>query len=41
MSLDTAKKFIDLLLTGEKGMNEYLHPENSPALIIEFIPLSR
>lgn len=37
MSLDTAKKFIDLLLTGEKGMNEYLHPENSPALIIEFI----
>lgn len=37
MSLDTAKKYIDLLLTGEKGMKEYLHPENSPALIIEFI----
>lgn len=37
MSLDTAKKFVDLLLTGEKGMKEYLHPENSPALIIEFI----
>ena len=37
MSLDTAKKFVDLLLTGDKGMKEYLHPENSPALIVEFI----
>lgn len=37
MSLETAKKFVDLLLTGDKGMEDYLHPENSPALIIEFI----
>jgi len=37
MSFETAKKFIDLLLTGEKGMNEYLRPKNSPSLIIEFI----
>jgi len=37
MSFETAKKFVDLLLTGEKGMKEYLDPDNSPALIIEFI----
>jgi radical SAM peptide maturase (CXXX-repeat target family) len=37
MSFETAKKFIDLLLTGEKGFKEYLNPDKSPALIIEFI----
>jgi len=36
MSFETAKKFVDLLLTGEKGMKEYLDPDNSPALIIPF-----
>ena len=26
MSLETAEKMIDLLLTGEKGMKEYINP---------------
>lgn len=37
MSFETAKKAIDLLLSGEKGFEEYVNPYNSPALIIEFI----
>ena len=37
MDFETAKKFIDLLLTGEKGMDQYISPENSPAVSIEFI----
>lgn len=37
MSFETAKKFIDLLLSGEKGMDTYVSPEFSPAIIIEFI----
>lgn len=37
MSFETAKKFIDLILSGDKGMSEYINPENSPAVIIEFI----
>lgn len=37
MSFETAKKFIDLLLSGEKGFHDYVNPTNSPALIIEFI----
>ena len=37
MSFDTAKKLIDLLLSGEKGMNDYVSPENSPAIVLEFI----
>ena len=37
MSLKTAKKFIDLLLTGEKGMDTYINPETSPAIILDFI----
>ena len=37
MSFETAKKFIDLLLSGDKGMDTYINPETSPALIIEFI----
>lgn len=37
MSFDTAKKLIDLLLSGEKGMKDYVSPENSPAIVLEFI----
>lgn len=37
MSFDTAKKMIDLLLTGEKGMRDYINPRRSPGLIIDFI----
>lgn len=37
MSFETAKKLIDLLLSGEKGMKDYVSPENSPAIILEFI----
>lgn len=37
MKFETAKKFIDLLLTGDKGMNQYITPENSPAVSLEFI----
>lgn len=37
MSFETAKKFIDLLLTGEKGFNHYVDPSFSPAIILEFI----
>lgn len=37
MDFDTAKKFIDLVLTGEKGMSEYVNPTISPAVVLEFI----
>lgn len=37
MSFETAKKFIDLLLSGEKGMDKYINPDISPAVVIEFI----
>ncbi len=37
MSLETAKKFIDLLLTGEKGFSNYVDPSFSPAIVLEFI----
>lgn len=37
MSFDTAKKFVDLLLSGEKGFKEYVDPSFSPAIILEFI----
>lgn len=37
MSFETAKKFIDLILSGDKGMSEYINPQNSPAVILEFI----
>ena len=37
MSLETAKKMLDMLLTGEKGMKEYINPQKSPGLIINFI----
>jgi radical SAM peptide maturase (CXXX-repeat target family) len=37
MSFETAKKFVDLLLSGEKGMKDYVSPEISPAIVLEFI----
>lgn len=37
MKFETAKKFIDLLLTGEKGMSQYINTKNSPAVVLEFI----
>lgn len=37
MDFETAKKFIDLILSGEKGMNLYINPDVSPAVSIEFI----
>lgn len=37
MNFETAKKFIDLILTGDKGMSQYITPEVSPAVILEFI----
>lgn len=37
MTWDVAKATVDMLLTGEKGMKDYISPEFSPALIMEFI----
>lgn len=37
MSIDVAKRFVDLLLSGEKGMSEYVSPDKSPAIIFDFI----
>lgn len=37
MSFETAKKFIDLLLSGEKGFNTYVDPSYSKGIILEFI----
>lgn len=37
MPFETAKKYIDLLLSGDKGFLEYINPETSPAITIEFI----
>ena len=37
MSFDTAKKLIDILLSGEKGMEDYISKDNSPGIILEFI----
>ena len=37
MKLETAKKFIDKLLSGEDGFSSYVNPTISPAIIIEFI----
>lgn len=37
MEFETAKKFIDLILSGEKGMDQYVNPEFSKAVTIEFI----
>ena len=37
MKFETAKKFIDKLLSGEDGFAEYVDPSYSPGVIIEFI----
>lgn len=37
MDFDTAKKFVDLLLSGEKGFKDYVDPSYSPAIVLEFI----
>lgn len=37
MPLEVAKRFVDMLLTGEKGMREYISLEDSPAIILDFI----
>ena len=37
MSFETAKKFIDMILSGEKGASLYISPDNSPAVVLEFI----
>lgn len=37
MSQETARKFVDLLLSGDKGFKDYVDPSFSPAIIIEFI----
>lgn len=37
MTFDTAKKFIDLLLSGEKGFSDYVDPSFSKGIILEFI----
>lgn len=37
MSFATAKEFLDLLLSGERGFSDYISPENSPGIILEFI----
>lgn len=37
MSFETAKKFVDMIISGEKGMDKYINPIKSPGLIIDFI----
>lgn len=37
MSLQTAKKLVDLLLSGEKGMSAYIDKGETPGIIIDFI----
>lgn len=37
MTFETAKQFFDLILSGEKGFHDYINPEKSPGLIIDFI----
>lgn len=37
MTWDVAKRAVDMLLTGENGMKDYIDPSYSPAIIIEFI----
>ena len=37
MSFETAKQFVDLLLSGEKGFSDYINPDISPSIILEFI----
>ncbi|MCR4778234.1 MAG: radical SAM peptide maturase, CXXX-repeat target family [Lachnospiraceae bacterium] len=37
MDIETAKEFIDLLFTGEKGFDDYLDIKHLPGVILEFI----
>ncbi len=37
MSFETAKKYIDLIVSGDKGFSDYINPQTSPGIIIEFI----
>lgn len=37
MKFETAKKYVDLILSGEKGFKDYINPEISPAVVVEFI----
>lgn len=37
MSFETGKKFIDLLISGDKGFSDYINPVSSPGIIVEFI----
>ncbi len=37
MDFNTGKKFIDLILTGDKGMDQYVSTEDSKGVILEFI----
>lgn len=37
MSFETAKKFFDLVVSGEKGFKSYINPEKSPGLVVDFI----
>ncbi|MGF6376840.1 uncharacterized protein M2140_001918 [Clostridiales Family XIII bacterium PM5-7] len=37
MSLDVAKKLVDLLLIGDKGIGSYIDPVTSPGIILDFI----
>nr|DAL46631.1 MAG TPA_asm: radical SAM peptide maturase, CXXX-repeat target family [Caudoviricetes sp.] len=37
MSWETAKKFVDLILSGDKGFKDYISPEDSPGIVLDFI----
>ena len=37
MSFETAKRFVDLLLSGDKGFADYINKEETPGVILEFI----
>lgn len=37
MDFEVARKFIDLILSGDKGMSEYVNLDISPAVMLEFI----
>lgn len=37
MSMEVAKKYIDLLLTGEKGFDNYVGIDHTPGIVLDFI----
>ena len=37
MSFEVAKKFFDMIIEATPEDNEYINPENSPGLVLEFI----